>query len=120
MKLHYIIILLTALLAFPLRAGAQKITLGSCYTKDGGLYKGEMMGGKPQGKGTTTYPNHDVYEGEYLKGKRSGKGTYTFSDGERYEGMWYQDHQHGKGNAPDRAPTPSPQDSSTRGDGKMT
>ena len=54
----------------PLTAGAQKITLGSATTKDGGDYQGEMMAGKPQGKGKTIYKNGNVYEGEYVKGKR--------------------------------------------------
>ena len=40
----------------PLSAGAQKISLGSCTTKDGGQYKGEMVSGKPQGKGATVFP----------------------------------------------------------------
>ena len=65
----------------PLSAGAQKISLGSCTTKDGGQYKGEMVSGKPQGKGATVFPNGDTYEGNYLKGKREGYGVYTFSDG---------------------------------------
>ena len=71
----------------PLSAGAQKISLGSCTTKDGGQYKGEMVSGKPQGKGATVFPNGDTYEGNYLKGKREGYGVYTFSDGEKYEGQ---------------------------------
>ena len=54
---------------------AQKITLGSCVTKDGGQYKGEMVGGKPHGKGSAIYQNGDIYEGEYEKGKRHGYGT---------------------------------------------
>lgn len=70
------------LLFIPLSAGAQKISLGSCTTKDGGQYKGEMVSGKPQGKGATVFPNGDTYEGNYLKGKREGYGVYTFSDGE--------------------------------------
>ncbi len=44
---------------------AQKISLGSCITRDGGQYKGEMVSGKPQGKGTAVYKNGDTYEGSY-------------------------------------------------------
>ena len=48
----YIINILTYLLFLtPLSASAQKITLGSATTKDGGQYQGEMMQGKPHGKG---------------------------------------------------------------------
>ena len=39
----------------PTMATAQKITLGSCATHDGGNYNGEMAVGKPHGKGTTTW-----------------------------------------------------------------
>lgn len=49
-------ILLTILsFILPLVCEAQKITLGSCETKDGGLYQGEMVSGKPHGKGRTEY-----------------------------------------------------------------
>ena len=54
------------MLLIPTVVHAQKITLGSCTTKDGGQYKGEMMSGKPEGKGKTLYKNGDVYEGEYV------------------------------------------------------
>ena len=64
----------------PLFLSAQKIVLGSCTTHDGGQYKGQMMNGKPNGKGHTTFKNGDTYEGEYIKGKREGYGTYSFSD----------------------------------------
>ena len=76
---------------------AQKLTLGSCTTHDKGQYKGQMQGGKPNGKGTTIFKNGDTFEGEYVKGKRQGQGVYTFSDGEKYDGEWFQDQQHGYG-----------------------
>ena len=84
-KKYIINILTSILLLTPLSANAQKITLGSANTKDGGQYQGEMMQGKPHGKGKATYKNGNVYEGEYVKGKRQGFGTYTFFDGEKYE-----------------------------------
>ena len=37
-------ILTLILLVIPATIMAQKITLGSCVTKDGGQYKGEMVG----------------------------------------------------------------------------
>ena len=61
---------------------AQKLTLGTCTTRDGGEYKGEMVAGKPHGKGKATYKNGNWYEGQYAKGKREGYGVYTFADGE--------------------------------------
>ena len=79
------------MLMLPLMVGAQKITLGSAKTKDGGDYNGEMVAGKPNGKGRTIYKNGNSYEGEYVKGKRQGYGVYIFADGEKYEGEWFQD-----------------------------
>ena len=96
MKLKSYILSLT-LLILPVSMSAQKISLGTCTTKDGGEYNGEMAAGKPHGKGKTIWKNGNLYEGEYVKGKREGHGIYTFSDGERYEGQWMQDHQHGQG-----------------------
>ena len=78
-------------------SGAQKITLGTCVTRDKGNYNGEMVAGKPHGKGKVAYQNGNRFEGEYVKGKRQGYGIYTFFDGEKYEGQWFQDQQHGQG-----------------------
>jgi len=35
----------------PMSGWSQKLTLGSCITKDKGQYSGEMLGGKAHGKG---------------------------------------------------------------------
>ncbi|MBS5614675.1 MAG: phosphatidylinositol-4-phosphate 5-kinase, partial [Prevotella buccalis] len=92
------------LLLFPFYVFAQKLTLGSCTISEGegktrvtGQYKGEMSGGKPQGKGNVLYSNGNTYEGEFVKGRRQGYGIYTFADGEKYEGQWFQNQQHGRG-----------------------
>ena len=72
----YIINILTSILLLqPFSASAQKLTLGSATTKDGGRYQGEMFQGKPQGKGKAVYKNGNTYEGDYVKGKRQGFGT---------------------------------------------
>src|SRR3712207_9538738 len=60
-----------------------------------GVYKGEMAGGKPNGKGNVLYDNGNTYEGQFVKGKRHGSGVFTFADGEKYEGQWFQNQQHG-------------------------
>ena len=93
---------LIILLSIPAASFAQKdaISLGSCEVKEGilhGQYRGEMLSGKPHGKGSVTYSNGDAYDGEYHKGKRQGFGVYSFADGEKYEGQWYNNQQHGKG-----------------------
>ena len=73
MKNLYITIIFSVL---PLFSLGQNVT-----TRDGGQYKGELLHGRPEGKGKATYKNGDYYEGEYVKGKRQGEGTYVFSDG---------------------------------------
>ena len=67
---HYIVTLLFA--CIPTFCLSQKITLGTCVTRDQGDYKGEMVAGKPHGKGKAVYKNGNWYEGEYVKGKRQG------------------------------------------------
>ena len=54
--------LLFIILLFPLYIAAQRVSLGSCVTADGGQYKGEMFAGKPNGKGNAIYKNGDTYE----------------------------------------------------------
>ena len=51
---------------------AQNVKTGTCVTKDGGQYEGEMIGSKPHGKGHCVYKNGDTYDGEYKKGAREG------------------------------------------------
>ena len=75
--------------------GVTKTATQTITLSDGGRYTGQVLHGKPNGKGKAVYKNGDVYEGEFLKGKRHGQGTYTFTDGEKYTGEWFQDHQHG-------------------------
>ena len=70
---------------------AQDIETGSCTTKDGGQYHGQMFRGKPNGIGKTTYKKGDVYEGEYMKGMRHGEGTYTLANGSKHKRHWFQD-----------------------------
>ena len=47
--------LLSLLFAVLLPLSAQKMTVGSCTLKDGGIYTGELVGGKPNGKGRAQY-----------------------------------------------------------------
>ena len=44
---------------------AQKVMIGNyVFPKDGSTYYGELEGGKPNGKGKTTFKTGDTYEGE--------------------------------------------------------
>ena len=65
------------MLMLPLMVGAQKITLGSAKTKDGGDYNGEMVAGKPNGKGRTIYKNGNSYEGEYVRASARGMASIS-------------------------------------------
>ena len=84
---HYILALLMISLCPSYSMGQKSnITLGSCEVSEGNLrgqYKGQMLGGKPHGKGSVVYSNGDIYDGEFEKGKRQGYGVYSFSDGEK-------------------------------------
>ena len=54
-----------AMTLFSLNTLAQKISLGSCTIREDdfvGEYKGEMLNGKPYGKGVTIYQNGNKYE----------------------------------------------------------
>ena len=86
-----------AMMACSVPVKAQNPATQTITLSDGGRYTGQVLHGKPNGKGKAVYKNGDVYEGEFLKGKRHGQGTYTFTDGEKYTGEWFQDHQHGMG-----------------------
>ena len=47
---------------------AQKVMIGNyVFPKDKATYYGELEGGKPHGKGKTTFKTGDTYEGEYEK-----------------------------------------------------
>ena len=45
----------------------------------------------------TTLPDGRVYEGEVLDGRPHGKGKLTYADGGSYEGEWLGGEPHGKG-----------------------
>lgn len=55
---------LIASAAMPQMASAQKVVIGTYeFPKDKAVYYGELEGGKPEGKGKTTFKTGDVYEG---------------------------------------------------------
>ena len=69
--------------SLPLLCYSQSLTLGSCEIKEGNLvgqYKGEMMSGKPHGKGSVLYSNGDTYDGEYAKGHLHEEVGYVRTD----------------------------------------
>nr|GMD20967.1 protein ACCUMULATION AND REPLICATION OF CHLOROPLASTS 3 [Ipomoea batatas] len=63
----------------------------------GGIYRGHIQGGLPEGKGHLSLRDGSVYDGMWRYGKRSGLGTFYFSNGDIYRGLWRDDVMHGKG-----------------------
>ena len=64
--------------SLPVFCIAQKFTTGTCVTRDGGQYEGQMVGSKPYGKGVCVYKNGDRYEGDYVQGERTGQGLFRY------------------------------------------
>ena len=70
-------------------------------TIDGNKYVGEIINGKPHGKGKMTYLSDDYnwlyYEGEWVDGEPEGEGTVVYKNGNRYEGSLKNGNLDGKG-----------------------
>lgn len=67
---------------------------------DGGRYEGDFVKGIISGKGAMDYtiPSSGYhYEGDFVNGNRHGKGVYTFPSGNRYEGDFFNNEIHGNG-----------------------
>ncbi|CAM4478268.1 hypothetical protein [Paenibacillus xylanexedens] len=60
----------------PTEAASKKVNL---KLSDGGTYYGEVLNGKPHGKGTARWEETEVYSGDWVSGKRQGKGKYTYT-----------------------------------------
>ena len=72
---------------------------------DGAKYEGEVVNGKPNGKGVAVYPPQgertgDRYEGDWVDGRFHGKGTLTWHGGS-YEGDFVDGKPHGRGTLSD-------------------
>lgn len=67
---------------------------GQVFKDAGGMkytYTGEVVDGKPNGKGTGIY-TYGTYSGDYINGLRHGKGTFVSKDGSNeYEGTFAND-----------------------------
>eukprot|EP00984_Skeletonema_dohrnii_P026955 scaffold16385_cov73-Skeletonema_dohrnii-CCMP3373.AAC.2 len=66
-------------------------------TYNGLVYDGDVVDGKPNGRGKMIYLGGDVYEGEWKNGCLNGQGTYNWNDGRSYKGEWKDGKRHGKG-----------------------
>ncbi|CAN4087555.1 unnamed protein product [Withania somnifera] len=63
----------------------------------GGIYRGRIEGGLPEGKGCLSLGDGSKYDGMWRYGKKSGLGTFYFNNGDTYRGSWRDDLMHGKG-----------------------
>ena len=64
---------------------------GTATFPDGTTYVGEFKDGKRNGQGTDTSTDGSTYVGEFKDGKRNGQGTFTYLKGETYVGKWRDD-----------------------------
>lgn len=116
--LTIIALILLLLSSTTAEAASKKVNL---KLSDGATFYGEVLNGKPHGKGTARWGETEVYSGDWVNGKRQGKGKYTYKlvegagvpfddydesnmgkgTGEfttkTYTGSWNNDTYHGKG-----------------------
>ncbi|CAF0830893.1 unnamed protein product [Adineta steineri] len=69
---------------------------------DGHRYEGEFINDMPDGKGILlrlhgSNSTEKIYEGRFLENKFDGQGTFYWSDGSRYQGTWKNNQRHGLG-----------------------
>ncbi len=65
-----------------------------------GTYEGDLVNGKPHGKGVLSFNDGGRYEGSFVKGMITGKGIMIYtvpSSGYRYEGDFVNGNRHGRG-----------------------
>ncbi|WP_019498737.1 protein kinase domain-containing protein [Pseudanabaena sp. PCC 6802] len=96
-----------------------KVKKGKMAMPGGTTYEGELVNGRPNGKGKIiaktyscegnfrngalngrgfcNYKNGDRYEGEFSDNKFSGRGKIAYASGIRYEGEFSNDNLNGKG-----------------------
>ena len=89
-----VVIVLSALLVFFSSIPGQGV-----LTLDKGAirYKGSLVRGKMNGKGTVTFKNGDTYTGNLVNGSFSGYGKFKSKDGWTYEGQFVNGQPEGKG-----------------------
>ena len=70
---------------------------GKYIQSDGLVYEGDFYAGKKTGKGKMICYNGAVYEGDFVDGNFNGRGIYTFENGTVYEGDFVNDNFNGRG-----------------------
>jgi hypothetical protein len=70
---------------------------------DNGLYEGQILNNKRNGKGKMTYKNksngrqNGIYDGDWDNNSRDGQGKMIFENNDIYEGTWKNDEMVGEG-----------------------
>lgn len=62
-----------------------------------GSYEGDIVDGNFHGKGKFIWPTGTIYEGDFYYGDLTGKGTLLYATGEKYVGDVFKGTKHGKG-----------------------
>jgi hypothetical protein len=71
---------------------------GQSSWEDGAFYSGEFKNGSQHGKGIAIWPDGNVYDGEFENGKKNGMGVFfNIRKKWRYEGQFKDDKKHGNG-----------------------
>ena len=60
-------------------------------TTAAGVYEGECLGDKKNGKGVMKYANGDTYSGDWQNDKRHGTGCLTLKSKAKASGTWKDD-----------------------------
>ena len=76
---------------------SSKIVFGTLKDKYENEYKGEIINGQANGKGTKTYKDGRIFTGIFKNNKREGQGILLRPDGTKYIGMYKNDLQEGLG-----------------------
>lgn len=91
---------LTSSLSGPGRAGKY----GELIGEKGGRYLGEVLAGRPHGKGQYLLPKNGPgspyvvhFDGDWVQGRREGTGRRFYHNGEVYDGSWVSNLRHGRG-----------------------
>jgi hypothetical protein len=78
----------------------REITIQQTLQLKDGTYVGEVLNGKPHGKGKFTYLNkfsHQFFDGEFKDGFINGKGILKYRNGKICEGKWENGKMNGYG-----------------------
>ena len=65
--------------------------------KNGDVFEGSLVNGKPHGNGAIRRKSGDLYQGGFYEGAYHGKGRLVATDGTDYTGGFQSGAKHGRG-----------------------